>query len=156
MHVTTGIFLLRVIDKRMHIALQRLIAARRVGVEPTARLHGEVSCLLHRLDGEITGRLDDNSPLATDPGDDGRPVFVIMAPTGLALLPATTCWDRPQTRGPRLGCPSPPPARPPPTPASRAPRASRATGCHGSPGSSRHSCCNAAGARGRRWGDRWH
>src|SRR6266446_10392203 len=90
MHVTTGIFLLRVIDKRMHIALQRLIAARRVGVEPTARLHGEVSCLLHRLDGEITGRLDDNSPLATDPGDDGRPVFVIMAPTGLALLPATT------------------------------------------------------------------
>src|SRR5256885_9957799 len=90
MHVTTGIFLLREIDKRMHIALQRLIAARRVGVEPTARLHGEVSCLLHRLDGEITGRLDDNSPLATDPGDDGRPVFVIMAPTGLAFLaPAT-------------------------------------------------------------------
>src|SRR5215813_4093480 len=39
---------------------------------------------------EISGRLEDDSPLATDPRDDGRPVFVIMAPTGLALLPATT------------------------------------------------------------------
>src|SRR5213593_3103406 len=90
MHVTTGIFLLGVIDELVHIALHRSIAAGGVGVEPTARLHGEGSCLLHRLDGEITGRLDDNSPLATDPGDDGRPVFVIMAPTGLALLTATT------------------------------------------------------------------
>ena len=40
---------------------------------------------------EIPGRLYNNCPLATDPGDDGRPVFVIMASTGLPLLTATTC-----------------------------------------------------------------
>src|SRR6266700_3557567 len=90
MHVTTCIFLLRVIDKRMHIALHRLIAAGGVRVEPTARLHRQVGCLLHRLHREISGRLYNNCPLATDPGDDGRPVFVIMASTGLALLTATT------------------------------------------------------------------
>jgi len=45
---------------------------------------------LYRLDGEITGRLDDHSPLATDLGDHCWPVFVIMAPAGLTFLaPAT-------------------------------------------------------------------
>src|SRR3989442_7929741 len=90
MHVPTGIFLLRVIDKRMHIALHRPRAAGRVRGEPTARLHRQVGCLLHRLHRDISGRLYHDCPLATDPGDDGRPVFVIMAPTGLALLTATT------------------------------------------------------------------
>src|SRR3989454_679604 len=88
MHVTTGIFLLRVIDKLMHIALHRPIAAGRVGVEPTACLHRDVSGLLDRLHREIFGRLDDDRPLATDPGDHRWPVFVIMAPTGLAFLAA--------------------------------------------------------------------
>src|SRR5215831_500462 len=90
MDVTACIFLLGMIDIVMHIALQGSIAARRVGVEPTARLHGEVSRLLHCLHREIAGRLDDDSPLPTDPGDNRRPVFVIMAPTGLAFLPPAT------------------------------------------------------------------
>src|SRR2546429_4101322 len=75
----------------MHVALQASIAASRVRVEPTARLHREVSHLLYRLDREIAGRLDDNRFLATDPGDAGWPVFVVMPPTGLALLAAPTC-----------------------------------------------------------------
>src|SRR4029453_8719173 len=90
MHVPTGIFLLRVIDKRMPIALQCLIAAGRVCIEPTARFDGEVGGFLHRLDGEIAGRVEDKSPLTTHPGDDRRPVFVIMPPTWLALLTTVT------------------------------------------------------------------
>jgi hypothetical protein len=34
--------------------------------------------------------MDDHCPLATDPRDDGRPVFVIVAPARLTLLPAPT------------------------------------------------------------------
>src|SRR5215510_16282888 len=49
MHVTTSIFLLRVIDKRVHIALQRLVAARGVGVETTPRVHCDGGRLLHCL-----------------------------------------------------------------------------------------------------------
>src|SRR5438105_7803395 len=90
MHLPACILLLRMIDELVDVARQRPITAGRVRVQPTAGLHGEVSGLLHRLDGEITGRLDDDSPLATDPGDNGGPVFVIMAPSGLAFLaPAT-------------------------------------------------------------------
>src|SRR5438128_10806381 len=74
----------------MHIALQGPIAARGVRVEPTSRVHRHVSGLLHRLDGEIPGRLDDDCSLATDPGNNGGPVFVIMAPARLALLAAPT------------------------------------------------------------------
>src|SRR5438067_1002935 len=103
MHVTTGIFFLRVIDKRMSIALHRPIAAGRVRGEPTARLHRQVGGLLHRLHREISGRLHYDCPLATDPGDDGRPVFVIVAPTGLALLTATT-RAAPQRFLPALWC----------------------------------------------------
>src|SRR5215475_8798529 len=90
MHVPTGIFLLRVIDKRMPIALQCLIAAGRVCIEPTTRFDGEVGRFLHRLDGEIAGRVEDDRALAADPGDNRRPVFVIMAPARLAFLTATT------------------------------------------------------------------
>src|SRR5215211_3845597 len=90
-HVTTGVFLLRMIDELVHVPLHRPVAAGRVRVEPTTRAHGDLSRLLHRLDREIAGRLDDDRPLATDPGDDGRPVFGIMAPARLALLPAPTC-----------------------------------------------------------------
>src|SRR5262245_13667080 len=90
MHLATRILLLRVIDILMEVSLHRPIAAGRVGGEPPARVDGEVGRLLHGLHREITCRLEDDSPLATDPGDDGGPVFVIVAPTGLALLaPAT-------------------------------------------------------------------
>ena len=51
---------------------------------------GEVSGCLHRADGAIPDRLHDDSPLTAHPRDHGRPVFVIMAPAGLAFLPATT------------------------------------------------------------------
>src|SRR5262249_2584524 len=61
------------------------------------------------------------------------------------------CWDRPQTRGPRHGCPTPPPARPPPTPACRAPRACHATGCRGFPENTLCRRCSATGARDRHW-----
>ena len=70
MHFATRIFLLCVIDELVHIALHCSIAAGGVGIESTARLHREVSGLLHCLHREISGRLDDDSPLATDPGDD--------------------------------------------------------------------------------------
>src|SRR5262249_58602870 len=74
----------------MHVALHRPVAAGRVCVEPTARLDSEVSGFLHRLHGEIAGRVDDHRALAAHPGDNGRPVFVVMPPTGLALLAAPT------------------------------------------------------------------
>src|SRR5215831_355766 len=91
MHLPTGVFLLRMIDIVMEIALQDPIATSRVGVEPTACSHREVRRLLHRLHRKIAGCLDDDSTLAADPGDNGWPVFVIMAPPRLALLPASTC-----------------------------------------------------------------
>src|SRR5262252_1797692 len=84
--VTARIFLLRMIDKVVHIARERPIAAGRVGVEPTARLHGEVRCLLHRLDSKVPRRVDDDTTLAADPGNDGGPIFVVVAAAGLALL----------------------------------------------------------------------
>jgi hypothetical protein len=52
-----------------YVALHCSIAARRVRLQPTARVDGEVGRFLHRLDGEIAGRLDDDRPLTTDPGD---------------------------------------------------------------------------------------
>src|SRR5262245_51740146 len=75
----------------MHVARHRPIAARGVRIEPTARFYRQVGCLLHRLHGEIARRLEDDRTLATDPGDDRRPVFVIMAAPGLTLLAAPPC-----------------------------------------------------------------
>src|SRR5262249_38753240 len=74
-------------------------AAGRVGRQPTARVHRHVHRVLYRLHGAIFGRSEDDRSLATDPGDDRRPVFVIMAPTGLAFL-ATTTRQRPGGFGP--------------------------------------------------------
>src|SRR5499433_399749 len=90
-HVTTGVFLLRMIDELVQIALQRPIAAGGVGVEPTPGLDGAVGGLLDRLDREIARRLDDDRPLAADPGNNRRPVFIVMPPARLTLLAATTC-----------------------------------------------------------------
>src|SRR5687767_11725766 len=89
MHLATRVFLLRMLDKLVHVALHRPIAAGRVCVETTACLHRDVGRLLHRLDREISSRLDDHSALAAHPGDDRWPVFVIMPSAGLALLAAT-------------------------------------------------------------------
>src|SRR5689334_2024551 len=91
MDLSPCIFLLRVIDKLVHVALQRPITAGRVGIQSAPRLHGEVSSFLYRLDGEIAGRLQDDRSLAAHPGDNGGPVFVIMAPPGLTFLAAPTC-----------------------------------------------------------------
>src|ERR671937_766975 len=71
--IPTHVFLLCVIDALMYIALERPIAAGRVGVEPTARSDSEVRRLLHRLHREISGRVEDDRPLATDPGDNRGP-----------------------------------------------------------------------------------
>jgi hypothetical protein len=64
MHVPTRVFLLRMIHELMHVAFQCSIAAGRVGVEPTTRLHGQAGSLLDRLDREIFGRVEDDLPLA--------------------------------------------------------------------------------------------
>src|SRR5215467_10608346 len=90
MDLAPCIFLLCMIDIVMHIALERPIAAGRVRIQPTARVDCEVRSLLHGLHGKIFGRLDDDRSLATDPGDDRRTVFVVVSPTGLAFLAATT------------------------------------------------------------------
>src|SRR5215813_11141820 len=89
-HVTTRLFLLRAIDVRMHVALHRPRAAGRVGGEPTPSAHRDVSRLLYCLQGQIFGHLYDDSPLTTDPRDDCRPGFVIVAPPGRAFLAATS------------------------------------------------------------------
>jgi hypothetical protein len=89
--VTTRVCLLRVLDVRMERALHRPRAAGRIRLASAPHLDGEVCRLLYCLDCAIAGRLDDDSPLATDPGDDGRPVLVSVAPTRLALRAAPTC-----------------------------------------------------------------
>src|SRR5262245_10500127 len=100
-HVPTCVLFLRVIHEFVPVALQRPIAAGRVGIEPTTRLHGQVGGLLYRLHREIFGRMDHNGPLAADPCDDRRAVFVIMAPARLALL-ATPTRSVPQRLLPAL------------------------------------------------------
>src|SRR5262249_3148521 len=88
--IPARVFLLGMVDKVMHVAFERSIAARGVCVQPTPRLDGEVRSLLHGLHGEIFGRLEDDRPLATDPRNNGRPVFIIMAATRLTFLAAST------------------------------------------------------------------
>jgi hypothetical protein len=84
----------------MHVALHRPIAAGRVRVEPAARWDGALRGLLHCLHGAIVGRVDDNSPLTTDPRDARWPVVVSMAPPGVAFLTAPT------RATPQVLCPS--------------------------------------------------
>src|SRR5215471_11695842 len=90
MHLTACVFLLGVIDERVQVALHRPIATGRVGREATAGLDCQVRRLLHRLHREISGRVEDDRPLAADPRDDGWSVLVIMPPPGLRFLPTAT------------------------------------------------------------------
>ena len=90
MDLAACVLLHRMIDECMEIALDRPITTRRVGIQPTARSDGEVRCLLHRLHRKIAGRVDDDRPLATDPGDNRGPVFSVVPPTGLAFPAAPT------------------------------------------------------------------
>ena len=90
MSLPSAIGLRRVIAVRLDIALQGLITAGGVRVEPTARVHCAFGCLLSRLHRDIFGRLEDDGVLPTDLDKKGWPVFVIMASTGLALLAAST------------------------------------------------------------------
>src|SRR5215813_14937884 len=103
MHVTARLCLLRMVNKVVHIALQRAIAARRVGIEPTAPLHGEVGGLLHRLDRKVPRRLQHDTAVATHPSDNGRPILVVMAPPGLAFLAATPGMASQRFLATRLG-----------------------------------------------------
>src|SRR4029434_558572 len=77
-HVPTRVFLLRVIHCVMLIARDQPVAAGRVRAETTAGLYGEVGGLLHRLDRKVPCRLDHDATLTADPGDNGRPIFVVM------------------------------------------------------------------------------
>src|SRR5262245_23715086 len=90
MHLTARVFLLRMIDVLVEVPLHRPIAAGRIGIQATAGLDCQVRCLLHRLHGEISGRVDDDSPLAADPRDDRWSVLVIMPPPGLTFLTTAT------------------------------------------------------------------
>src|SRR5215471_1515615 len=95
MHITARLFLLRVVDIRVEVSRERPITAGGVGVEPTADVDGEVRGLLHRLHREIAGRLEDDCPLATAPGDNRWPIFVVVPPTRFTLLAASTCPTSP-------------------------------------------------------------
>src|SRR4029434_5427421 len=88
MHVSACIFLLRMVDKVVRIALERAIAAGRVRIEPTARFDGDIGRFLHRLYGKVPRRVDHDPSLAADPRDDGGPILVVMATPGLAFLAA--------------------------------------------------------------------
>src|SRR4029450_12472481 len=101
MHVTARIVLLRMVDKVVCIALQRAIAAGRVGIEPTACLDREVGRFLHRLYGKVPRRLNHDTSLAADPRDDGGPILVVMAAPGLTFLAASP-WRAAQCLFPTL------------------------------------------------------
>src|SRR5215472_937522 len=101
MHVPTRVFLLRVIHCVMLIARDQPVAAGRVRIELAAGLYGEVGGLLHRLDRKVPCRVDHDATLTAYPGDYGRPIFVVMAPAGLAFL-ATPPWLATQCFGPAL------------------------------------------------------
>ena len=90
MPITAGVFLLRVLDRLLLVARQGPGAAGRIRLELTARLPCDVSRLLSRLHRAIFGRLDDDRPLATHPGNKGGPGLVVLAPAGLAFFAAPT------------------------------------------------------------------
>src|SRR5215470_6634221 len=73
----------------MEVSRERPITAGGVGEESAAPLHDDVGGLLHRLDRKVPRRLNHDPAMATDPGDNGRPILVVMAPPGPAFLAAT-------------------------------------------------------------------
>src|SRR5262249_2632017 len=89
MHITARIFLLRVVDIRVQVSCERPITAGGVGEESAAPLHGDVGGLLHRLDRKVPRRLHHDTAVATHPGDNARPILVVMAAPRLACLAAT-------------------------------------------------------------------
>src|SRR5262249_7024070 len=91
-HLPARVFLLRMVNKVVPIALERVIAAGRVRRELTARVDREVGGLLHRLDRKVPRRLDHDTALAAHPGDDRRLILVIVAPPGLAFLRRRRGW----------------------------------------------------------------
>ena len=91
MHGTACLCLLRVVDILVEVSYKRPIPAGGVGGEPTADVDGEVRGRLHRLHGAIASRLEDDSPLATAPGDHRWSIFVVVPPTRFTLLAASTC-----------------------------------------------------------------
>ena len=78
------------VDELVHVALERPIAASGVGIEPTARLDGEVRRFLPCGNGKVPCGLHHDATLAAHPRDEGRPSRVVVAPAGLTLLAATT------------------------------------------------------------------
>src|SRR5215510_1684744 len=103
MHVTPCVFLLRMIDELVHVALHRSIATRGVRIESAPRLDREVGRFLHCLDGKVPRRLHHDTSLAANPRDDGRPILVVMAPPGLAFLAATPGLASQRLLAARLG-----------------------------------------------------
>src|SRR5262247_2842607 len=87
----------------MLITRDQPVAAGRVRVELAAGLYSEVGGLLHRLDRKVPGRVDHDAPLTAHPGDNGRPIFVVMAPPGLAFLAAPPWRAAQRFRPARLG-----------------------------------------------------
>jgi hypothetical protein len=90
------LFVLRVSDVRMPIALPPPRAAGRVGRPSTAGWDRKVGRLGPGLDGTILARRHHDGPLAAHPRDDRRPIFVIVAAARLALLAST---PRPVSHG---------------------------------------------------------
>jgi hypothetical protein len=82
---------------------ERPITAGGVGEESAAPLHGDVGGLLHRLDRKVPRRLHHDTAVATHPGDNGRPILVVMAPPGLAVLAATPGLASQRLLAARLG-----------------------------------------------------
>ena len=80
----TGVCLLRMIDVRLEVTLHRSRAAGRIGLQAPARLPRQLGRFLHRLHRAICGRLEATRPLPPAPSHERGPVFVVMAPTGLA------------------------------------------------------------------------
>src|SRR5499425_1611459 len=87
----------------MRIARDQPVAAGRVRVELATGLHGEVGGLLHRLDRKVPCYVDHDATLTAHPGDNGRPIFVVMAPPGLAFLAAPPWRAAQRFRPARLG-----------------------------------------------------
>jgi hypothetical protein len=103
MHVTTGLLRLRLVDDRRRITCQGPIAAGRVGIESTPRVHRDSGGLLYRLHHHISGRLEDDSPVPADPRDARGPVVVVVTPSGLAFRASTPWLASPRVLPARLG-----------------------------------------------------